>query len=111
MVPARITDKAEVMNRSSRKTSRCAHVIAARGGTSRDQNRSAREISARDREENEMRPASRRILLATDGSEEAELATRAAVAMAEGIGAELHVVHVKLIPITLPRSSRLERGP
>lgn len=50
-------------------------------------------------------------MLATDGSEEAELATRAAVAMAEGIGAELHVVHVKLIPITLPRSSRLERGP
>jgi nucleotide-binding universal stress UspA family protein len=102
MVPARITDKAEVMNRSSRKTSRCAHVIAARGGTSRDQNRSAREISARDREENEMRPASRRILLATDGSEEAELATRAAVALAEGTGSELHVVHVTLIPITLP---------
>jgi nucleotide-binding universal stress UspA family protein len=58
-----------------------------------------------------MRPASRRILLATDGSEEAELATRAAVAMAEGTGSELHVVQVNLIPITLPRSARLERGP
>jgi len=49
-----------------------------------------------------MRPVSTRILLATDGSEEAELATRAAVALAEGTGSELHVVHVTLIPITLP---------
>jgi nucleotide-binding universal stress UspA family protein len=102
MVPARITDKAEVMNRSSRQASRCAHVIAARGGTSRDQDRSAREISARDREENEMRPVSRRILLATDGSEEGELATRVAVKLAKSTGSELHVVHVKLLPITPP---------
>ena len=36
----------------------------------------------------------RRILLATDGSEEGELA--------EGTGSDLHVVHVKLIPITPP---------
>jgi nucleotide-binding universal stress UspA family protein len=102
MVPARITDKAEVMNRSSRQASRCAHVIAARGGTSRDQDRSALEISVRDREENEMRPVSRRILLATDGSEEAELAARVAVELAKGTGSELHVVHGKLLPITPP---------
>jgi nucleotide-binding universal stress UspA family protein len=45
---------------------------------------------------------SRRILLATDGSEEAELATRAAVELANSTGSELHVVHVKLLPITPP---------
>jgi len=49
-----------------------------------------------------MRPVSRRILLATDGSEEAELATRAAVELAENTGSELHLVHVKLLPITPP---------
>ena len=49
-----------------------------------------------------MRPVSRRILLATDGSEEAELATRAAVELADCAGSELHMVHVKLIPITPP---------
>jgi nucleotide-binding universal stress UspA family protein len=43
---------------------------------------------------------SRRILLATDGSEEAELATRAAVELANCTGSELHVVHVKVLPIT-----------
>ncbi len=55
----------------------------------------------------------RSILLATDGSEETELAARVAVELAKSTGAELHVVHVKLIPIppTLPRSARLERGP
>jgi nucleotide-binding universal stress UspA family protein len=36
-----------------------------------------------------------KMLLATDGSEEAELATQAAVEMAEGIGSELHVVYVE----------------
>ncbi len=45
---------------------------------------------------------SRRILLATDGSEEAELATRAAVELANSTGSELHLVHVKLLPITPP---------
>jgi nucleotide-binding universal stress UspA family protein len=45
---------------------------------------------------------SRRILLATDGSQGAELATRAAVKFANSTGSELHVVHVKLIPITPP---------
>ena len=45
---------------------------------------------------------SRRILLATDGSEEAELATRAAVELANSTSSELHLVHVKLIPITPP---------
>ncbi|MDQ3910237.1 MAG: universal stress protein [Actinomycetota bacterium] len=45
---------------------------------------------------------SRRILLATDGSEVAELATRVAVELANSTGSELHVVHVKLLPITPP---------
>jgi nucleotide-binding universal stress UspA family protein len=45
---------------------------------------------------------SRRILLATDGSEEAELATRAAVELANSTSSELHVVLIKLLPITPP---------
>jgi nucleotide-binding universal stress UspA family protein len=42
------------------------------------------------------------ILLATDGSEEAELAAEAAAELAKSTGAELHLVHVKLVPITPP---------
>ena len=42
------------------------------------------------------------MLLATDGSEEAELAARAAVELAKCTGSELHLVHVKLMPITPP---------
>lgn len=34
----------------------------------------------------------RKLLLAIDGSEEAELASRAAAEVAEGTGSELHVV-------------------
>ena len=43
-----------------------------------------------------------KILLATDGSEDANLALRAAVDMAEKTGSELHVVHVGT-PVHLPR--------
>ena len=43
-----------------------------------------------------------RILLATDGSEEAELAAGVAVKLAKSTGSELHLVHVKLLPLTLP---------
>src|SRR3712207_6310760 len=39
-----------------------------------------------------------RMLLATDGSEEAELATRAAAELAEDTGSELHVVYVEPLP-------------
>jgi nucleotide-binding universal stress UspA family protein len=39
--------------------------------------------------------SSTKILLATDGSEEAELATRAAIDLADGISFELHVVYVE----------------
>jgi nucleotide-binding universal stress UspA family protein len=39
-----------------------------------------------------------KLLLATDGSEEAELATRAAVELAEGTGSDLHVVYVEPLP-------------
>src|SRR3712207_6548549 len=40
----------------------------------------------------------KKLLLATDGSENAELATRAAVELAEGTGSELHVVYVEPMP-------------
>jgi nucleotide-binding universal stress UspA family protein len=39
-----------------------------------------------------------RILLATDGSEEAELATMRAVDLADATDSELHVVHVGVVP-------------
>jgi nucleotide-binding universal stress UspA family protein len=43
-----------------------------------------------------------KILLATDGSEEAELAARVAVELAKSTDSELHLVHVKLTPLTPP---------
>ena len=43
----------------------------------------------------------RRILLATDGSEEAELAALRAVDLATATDSELHVVHVGVVPIFL----------
>jgi nucleotide-binding universal stress UspA family protein len=42
-----------------------------------------------------------RILLATDGSEEAELAARRAVELAQRTDSELHVVHVGVVPTLL----------
>ena len=42
-----------------------------------------------------------RILLATDGSEGAELATIRAVDLAQSTGSELHVVHVGVVPLFL----------
>ncbi len=39
-----------------------------------------------------------KVLLATDGSEEADLAARAAAEVAEGTGSELHVVYVEPLP-------------
>jgi nucleotide-binding universal stress UspA family protein len=42
-----------------------------------------------------------RILLATDGSEEAELAALRAVDIAEKTQSELHVVHVGVLPMFL----------
>jgi len=39
-----------------------------------------------------------KMLLATDGFEEAELAARAAIELAEGTGSELHVVYVEPLP-------------
>ena len=40
----------------------------------------------------------KKMLLATDGSEEAELATKSAVALASRTGSELHVVYVEPLP-------------
>jgi tellurite resistance protein len=48
------------------------------------------------REESEMTLLPRKVLLATDGSEEAELVARVAVEVAKSTGSELHLVHVKL---------------
>ena len=42
-----------------------------------------------------------RILLATDGSEEAQLAASRAVDLAEKTDSELHVVHVGIVPRSL----------
>ena len=42
-----------------------------------------------------------RILLATDGSEEAELATNRAMDLAQSTDSELHVVHVGVVPLFL----------
>lgn len=39
-----------------------------------------------------------KVLLATDGSEEADLAARAATEVVEGTGSELHVVYVEPLP-------------
>src|SRR5918994_966374 len=50
-----------------------------------------------------------RLLLATDGSEEAELAALKAVDLAERTNAELHVVHVGVVPSFL-RSDPGTRG-
>ncbi len=49
-----------------------------------------------------MTSSPRSILLATDGSEEAELAARVAVELAKSTGSELHLVHVKLPLLTPP---------
>ena len=43
-----------------------------------------------------------KILLATDGSEEAELAARTAADLAGKTGSELHVVHVLVLPPDTP---------
>src|SRR5215204_6314848 len=54
-----------------------------------------------------------RILLATDGSEEAELAALRAVDLADATDSELHVAHVGVVPIFLksyPGTLGYERG-
>ncbi len=45
-----------------------------------------------------------KILLATDGSEEAEIASRTAADLAAKTGSELHVVHVRMLPFYLSYS-------
>ncbi len=40
----------------------------------------------------------KKVLLATDGSEEAELATQAAITLADSTGSQLHVVYVEPLP-------------
>ncbi len=54
-----------------------------------------------------------RILVATDGSEGAALAVRAAADLSRKTGSELHLVHVRLrLPIRpgLPRSAYVEKA-
>ena len=47
----------------------------------------------------------RKILLATDASEDAMLAARAAISLANDTGAELHVVHVGPAHVYPPRTA------
>jgi nucleotide-binding universal stress UspA family protein len=64
----------------------------------------------RSEEKIEMSLFSGSILLATDGSEEAELAAGVAVELARSSGADLHLVHVKPLPITPPYPEVLDWG-
>src|SRR3712207_4168124 len=54
--------------------------------------RSGRELPRK--EFNQMNSFTKKILLATDGSEDADLASRAAIELSNRTGSELHVVHV-----------------
>ena len=49
-----------------------------------------------------------KILLTTDGSEDAELATNTAVNLAQETGSELHVVHVLALPLDTHDPSSFE---
>jgi nucleotide-binding universal stress UspA family protein len=53
-----------------------------------------------------------KILLATDGSKEAELATRTAADLAQKTGSELHVIHVfglaPVVPPVYPEATDLQ---
>ncbi len=51
-----------------------------------------------------------KILLGTDGSKEAELATDTAVGLAQKSGSELHVVHVITLPLDTHDRSSFEPG-
>jgi nucleotide-binding universal stress UspA family protein len=62
----------------------------------------ARRNRGESREKNGVSSFSGSILLASDGSNEAELAAAVAVELARSSGAELHLVHVKLLPIIPP---------
>jgi len=49
-----------------------------------------------------------KILLATDGSEDAELAATNALALAEATGSELHLIHVLSLPLDTQDPSSFE---
>ena len=51
-----------------------------------------------------------KILLATDGSEEAEMAAKTAVGLAQQTGSELHVIHVLALPLDTHDPSSFEPG-
>lgn len=55
--------------------------------------------------EDEMSDFPGKILLATDGSEDATLAARAAISLSSDTGAELHVVHVGPAHVYPPRAA------
>ena len=53
-----------------------------------------------------------KILLATDGSEEAELALRTAVDLADKTDSELHLVHARIVPAYVdPSTERVREVP
>jgi len=49
-----------------------------------------------------------KILLATDGSREAELAAKSALGLAKRAGSELHVIHVLALPLDTQDPSSFE---
>jgi hypothetical protein len=51
-----------------------------------------------------------RILLATDGSEEAEMAAKTTVGLAQRTGSELHVIHILALPLDTQDPSSFEPG-
>jgi len=62
-------------------------------GAGRDRNPTASGVTAREGKERRVRAFPKKILLATDGSEDAGLALRVAVDLCARAGSELHVVH------------------
>src|SRR3712207_8025711 len=81
-------------------------------GAGRDPGPTAPGITAREGKERRVRRFPKKILLATDGSEDAGLALRAAVDLRARAGSELHVVHAwRTLPEDpRPDAERYERG-
>src|SRR3712207_9160005 len=81
-------------------------------GAGRDPGPTAPGITAREGKERRVRRFPTKILLATDGSEDAGLALRAAVDLCARAGSELHVVHAwrPLPEDPRPDAAPCERG-
>jgi nucleotide-binding universal stress UspA family protein len=74
----------------------CAATLVRRASFGRERYHHTQTDGGKETLEVEIFPT--KILLATDGSEEAELAARTAIDLAESTGSELHVVYVERVP-------------